>query len=78
MRLGKHDESPLSESPPNANGERSSGATCRDVVHRGAAPSNWATRLLPPEQRTTIARSFNTVGRNRLDDRTRDASRGSS
>lgn len=37
---------------------------------------NWATRLLAPEQRTTIAHSFNTAEWNSLDERTRDALRG--
>lgn len=34
---------------------------------------NWATRLLPPEQRTTINQSFNAAEWDRLDERTRGA-----
>ncbi len=51
-------------------------ALLRELEPRLSCAINWATRLLPPEQRTTIARSFNTVEWNRLDDRTRDALRG--
>ncbi|MPZ66262.1 MAG: lysine--tRNA ligase [Pseudonocardiaceae bacterium] len=36
---------------------------------------NWATRLLPPEQRTIIASSFNATEWDRLDDDTRQALR---
>jgi lysyl-tRNA synthetase class 1 len=48
----------------------------RELEPRLSCAINWATRLLPPEQRTTIAHSFNTAEWNRLDDRIRDALRG--
>ncbi len=48
----------------------------RELEPRLSCAVNWATRLLPPEQRTIIAESFNTAEWDSLDDETRDALRG--
>ncbi|MGH4017798.1 MAG: lysine--tRNA ligase [Pseudonocardiaceae bacterium] len=48
----------------------------RELEPRLSCAVNWATRLLPPEQRTTIARCLDAAEWDRLDERTRHALRG--
>ncbi|MGH3917103.1 MAG: lysine--tRNA ligase [Pseudonocardiaceae bacterium] len=47
----------------------------QELEPRLSCAINWATRLLPPEQRTTINQSFNAAEWDRLDERTRGALR---
>lgn len=47
----------------------------QELEPRLSCAINWATRLLPPEQRTTITRSFDNAQWDRLDDKTRNVLR---